>query len=156
MARLTTEDAIFHYLSGYTSKVSGTECGISRPLATFSCMFGAPFFPLKTEEYTALMAKKLNETGARVYLVNTGWCGGRAGEVSRIKLSITRALVNAAINGSLENVDYTRDEMFHLNVPGSCPGVDPQLLDPEKCWTDKDRYLEEREALAALFRKSEE
>ena len=151
ISKLDTEDAIFHYMSGYTSKVSGTERGISEPVATFSSMFGAPFFPLKTEIYTQLMSKKLHDTGARVFLINTGWCGGRAGDVPRIKLRLTRALVSAAINGDLDNVEYVRDELLHLNVPLSCPGIQPVFLNPEKSWADVDKYQIERETLANLF-----
>ena len=151
ISRLTTEDAIFHYLLGYTSKVSGTERGISKPVATFSCMFGAPFFTLKTSVYTGLMAKKLNETGARVFLVNTGWCGGCAGEVPRIKLRLTRMLVNAAINGELDNVECERDEQLHLGLPKYCTGIESEFLNPENNWKDPCKYSQERSALSQFF-----
>ena len=156
ISRLSTEDAIFYYLTGYTSKVSGTERGITRPVATFSSMFGAPFFPLRTAVYANLMHDKLTEYGVSVFLVNTGWCGGCAGEVPRIELGLTRALVSAAINGDLENVEYVRDELFHLNVPCSCPGIHSELLNPEKRWKDKNRYRFERDALSALFESKAE
>ena len=154
IARLDPEDAIFHYLSGYTSKVSGTECGITRPVAAFSAMFGAPFFPLRTEVYTKLFREKLSRGDVRVFLVNTGWCGGYAGEVPRIKLSLTRSLVKAAIGGALDDAEYERDELFHLNVPRSCPGIPDGVLSPQTYWADNDRYLREREHLAALFESS--
>lgn len=151
ISRLNTKDAVFHYILGYTSKISGTESGISRPTTTFSCMFGAPFFPLKTKVYTNLMIKKLNESGARVFLINTGWCGGMAGEVPRINLGLTRTLVSAAINGELENVEYVRDELLHLNIPCSCPGIDSAFLFPEKNWHDMNRYNTERAELSKMF-----
>lgn len=154
IARLDTEDAIFHYLSGYTSKVSGTERGITRPVAAFSAMFGAPFFPLRTEVYTKLFREKLSRGDVRVFLVNTGWCGGYAGEVPRIKLSLTRSLVKAAIGGALDDAEYERDELFHLNVPSSCPGIPDGVLSPQTYWADNDRYLREREHLASLFEAS--
>ncbi len=154
IARLDTEDAIFHYLSGYTSKVSGTERGITRPVAAFSAMFGAPFFPLRTEVYTKLFREKLSRGDVRVFLVNTGWCGGYAGEVPRIKLSLTRSLVKAAIGGALDNAEYDRDELFLLNVPRSCPGIPDGVLSPQTYWADNDRYLREREHLASLFEAS--
>ena len=154
IARLDTEDAIFHYLSGYTSKVSGTERGITRPVAAFSAMFGAPFFPLRTEVYTKLFREKLSRGDVRVFLVNTGWCGGYAGEVPRIKLSLTRSLVKAAIGGALDDAGYDRDELFRLNVPRSCPGIPDGVLSPQTYWADNDRYLREREHLASLFEAS--
>ncbi len=154
IARLDPEDAIFHYLSGYTSKVSGTECGITRPVAAFSAMFGAPFFPLRTEVYTKLFREKLSRGDVRVFLVNTGWCGGYAGEVPRIKLSLTRSLVKAAIGGALDDAEYDRDELFRLNVPRSCPGIPDGVLSPQTYWADNDRYLREREHLASLFEAS--
>ena len=154
IARLDPEDAIFHYLSGYTSKVSGTECGITRPVAAFSAMFGAPFFPLRTEVYTKLFREKLSRGDVRVFLVNTGWCGGYAGEVPRIKLSLTRSLVKAAIDGALDNAEYDRDELFRLNVPRSCPGIPDGVLTPQTYWADSDRYQREREHLASLFEAS--
>ena len=154
IARLDTEDAIFHYLSGYTSKVSGTERGITRPVAAFSAMFGAPFFPLRTEVYTKLFREKLSRGDGRVFLVNTGWCGGYAGEVPRIKLSLTRSLVKAAIGGALDDAGYDRDELFRLNVPRSCPGIPDGVLSPQTYWADNDRYLREREHLASLFEAS--
>lgn len=154
IARLDPEDAIFHYLSGYTSKVSGTERGITRPVAAFSAMFGAPFFPLRTEVYTKLFREKLSRGDVRVFLVNTGWCGGYAGEVPRIKLSLTRSLVKAAIGGALDDAEYERDELFHLNVPSSCPRIPDGVLSPQTYWADNDRYLREREHLASLFEAS--
>ena len=154
IARLDPEDAIFHYLSGYTSKVSGTECGITRPVAAFSAMFGAPFFPLRTEVYTKLFREKLSRGDVRVFLVNTGWCGGYAGEVPRIKLSLTRSLVKAAIGGALDDAEYDRDELFRLNVPRSCPGIPDGVLSPQTYWADSDRYQRERAHLAALFEQS--
>ena len=154
IAGLDPEDAIFHYLSGYTSKVSGTECGITRPVAAFSAMFGAPFFPLRTEVYTKLFREKLSRGDVRVFLVNTGWCGGYAGEVPRIKLSLTRSLVKAAIGGALDDAEYDRDELFRLNVPRSCPGIPDGVLSPQTYWADNDRYLREREHLASLFEAS--
>ncbi len=154
IARLDTEDAIFHYLSGYTSKVSGTERGITRPVAAFSAMFGAPFFPLRTEVYTKLFREKLSRGDVRVFLVNTGWCGGYAGEVPRIKLSLTRSLVKAAIGGALDDAEYDRDELFRLNVPRSCPGIPDGVLSPQMYWADSDRYQREREHLAVLFEAS--
>ena len=117
-------------------------------------MFGAPFFPLRTEVYTKLFREKLSRGDVRVFLVNTGWCGGYAGEVPRIKLSLTRSLVKAAIGGALDDAEYDRDELFRLNVPRSCPGIPDGVLSPQMYWADSDRYQREREHLAVLFEAS--
>lgn len=151
ISRLDTHRALYYYMSGYTSKVSGTELGISDPVATFSAMFGAPFFPLRTEIYAALFREKLEKSGCRVYLVNTGWCGGRAGDVPRIKLRYTRAIVDAAISGALDHVEYAHDDVLDLDVPLSCPGVPAELLDPSVLWKSAEAYEAQKAALVKLF-----
>lgn len=151
ISRLDYEAAVYHFISGYTSKVAGTELGITEPVTTFSTMFGAPFFPLKTSVYTSMLSAKLNSTGTRVFLVNTGWCGGKAGDVPRIKLKYTRAMVTAAISGWLDNVSYVHDPIFNLDIPESCLDVPSQLLNPRRTWQSEAEYEAQAKKLAQLF-----
>ena len=143
---------MYHFVSGYTSKLAGTERGITEPVTTFSTLFGAPFFPLNASVYATMLGKKLKETGASVFLVNTGWCGGAAGTVPRMKLSYTRAMVTAALSGELDNVEYELDPIFNVNIPKSCPNVPDEILDPRNVWTDKAAYEAAAKTLAAKFR----
>ena len=142
---------MYHFVSGYTSKLAGTERGITEPVTTFSTLFGAPFFPLNPSVYATMLGEKLKETGANVFLVNTGWCGGAAGTVPRMKLSYTRAMVTAALSGELNDVEYTVDPIFNVNVPKSCPGVPSEILDPRNVWTDKAAYEASAKTLAKKF-----
>ena len=154
VSMLDFDGALYYYLSGYTSKVAGTERGIKEPVATFSPMFGAPFFPLKPQVYTGLLEKKLRESGAKVYLINTGWCGGRANEVPRINLRCTRAMVEAAVNGLLELSDCVFDNELRLYIPLHCPGVADELLSPALQWKDQAEYRRQRQWLIDAFRSN--
>lgn len=151
IARLDENMAMYHFVSGYTSKLAGTERGITEPVATFSTLFGEPFFPLRASVYASMLGQKLRETGARVFLVNTGWCGGHAGDVPRIKLRYTRAMVSAAIAGELDEVDYELDPIFHVYIPKHCPGVPSELLDPRTQWADGAAYAAAAKKLAQKF-----
>ena len=151
ISKLDNDMAMYHFVSGYTSKLAGTERGITKPVTTFSTLFGAPFFPLNPSVYATMLGKKLQETGASVFLVNTGWCGGHAGEVPRMKLKYTRAMVSAALAGELDNVEYVRDPIFNVNIPKTCPNVPAEILDPRSVWTDKKAYEATAKELAAKF-----
>jgi phosphoenolpyruvate carboxykinase (ATP) len=154
VSRLTPEQALYHFLSGYTAKVAGTEAGIIEPEATFSTCFAAPFLPLHPSRYATMLHDKLKQHQAPVWLINTGWTGGGYGEGSRIKLKYTRAMVNAVLDGSLRDVSYTPDPIFSLDVPESCPGVPPELLQPRRAWKDPQAYDEKAQTLAGLFREN--
>lgn len=153
ISRLDNNAAMYHFVSGYTSKLAGTERGITEPTTTFSTLFGAPFFPLSPEVYAEMLGKKLEETGAKVYLVNTGWCGGAAGTVPRIKLKYTRAMVDAAISGQLDDIEYEHDDLFNLDIPKSINPilVPDEILNPKNVWNDKQAYKEASEKLAKAF-----
>ena len=151
ISRLDKAAASYYYVSGYTSKLAGTERGITEPVTTFSSMFGEPFFPLPPSVYARMLSEKLDETGAQVFLVNTGWCGGKAGDVPRMKLRYTRAMVTAAISGALNEVEYDKDPVFGVNIPRSCPGVPSELLNPANLWTDQEAYSRAAHALAREF-----
>ena len=142
---------MYHFVSGYTSKLAGTERGVTEPQTTFSTLFGAPFFPLDASVYANMLGEKLKETGAKVFLVNTGWCGGKAGDVPRMKLKFTRAMVSAALAGELDNVEYTLDPIFNVYVPKTCPNVPAEILDPKSMWADKAAYEESAKTLAKKF-----
>ncbi len=152
ISRLDRDAAMYHFVSGYTSKLAGTERGIKEPVTTFSTLFGEPFFPLRASVYANMLGEKLEKTGAQVFLVNTGWCGGKAGTVPRMKLSYTRAMVNAAIAGELNDVEYVKDPVFNLNIPVSCPNVPSEILDPRNVWTDKAAYEAAAKELAGKFK----
>jgi phosphoenolpyruvate carboxykinase (ATP) len=141
ISRLTPEQAMYHFLSGYTAKVAGTERGLGRdPEATFSACFGAPFLPRHPAEYAAMLGEKLRQSGAPCWLVNTGWVGGAFGVGERMKLKYTRAMLNAAISGALEGVPVAPHPVFRVLVPASCPDVPCELLDPRGVWKDKEAY----------------
>jgi phosphoenolpyruvate carboxykinase (ATP) len=151
IARLTPEGAMYHFLSGYTAKVAGTEKGVTEPRAAFSTCFGAPFLPLKPGVYARLLGEKIAKYKARVWLVNTGWTGGRYGVGSRMKIADTRAMITAALSGQLDTVAYRRDALFNLDVPTTCPGVSEQVLDPRSTWNDSAQYDDQAKRLARLF-----
>ena len=151
VAKLTKEQAMYHFLSGYTSKVAGTERGITEPEATFSACFGAPFLPLSPLTYAKLLGEKLGQHETNVFLINTGWSGGPYGIGKRMKLSNTRAMVSAALEGQLNDVEYEMDPVFNVFVPKTCPGVDTELLNPRETWADKKAYDETAKKLAELF-----
>src|SRR3954465_5091194 len=152
IARLTAEQAMYHFLSGYTAKVAGTERGVTEPSATFSACFGAPFLPLHPSVYAKMLGEKLEEHGAQCWLVNTGWTGGAFGEGSRMKLSYTRAMVTAALNGQLDDVDTRPDPVFGLPVPVAIPGVPSEVLDARGSWKDSSKYDTQAAKLAGMFR----
>ena len=151
ISRLTKEQAMYHFLSGYTSKLAGTERGIKEPQATFSTCFGSPFLPLSPLVYAKLLGEKLEQHQTRVYLINTGWSGGPYGVGSRIKLAYTRAMVSAALSGTLDEVEFKADPIFHLATPLSCPGVPESVLDPRKTWQYAADYDKQARRLAERF-----
>ena len=154
IARLTPEQAMFHFLSGYTAKVAGTEAGVKEPSATFSTCFGAPFMVHHPSVYANLLRKRINEHGAQVWLVNTGWSGGAYGVGSRMKLSYTRAMITAALKGELNQVNYETHPIFGLKYITSCPDVPAEILNPRNTWADKNLYDEKANDLAKQFIKN--
>ena len=154
ISKLTPEQAMYHFLSGYTAKLAGTERGVSEPKAAFSACFGAPFLPLPPSVYADMLGRKLEEHGAQVWLVNTGWTGGAFGTGSRMKLSYTRAMVRAALSGDLDDVKTHPDPVFGLHVPESVPGVPGEVLDPRSTWKDPAEYDASAARLAGMFREN--
>ncbi|MBC8015222.1 MAG: phosphoenolpyruvate carboxykinase (ATP) [Sporomusaceae bacterium] len=154
IAKLTKEQAMYHFLSGYTSKLAGTERGITEPQATFSACFGEPFLPLSPLVYAKLLGEKLEKHNANVFLINTGWSGGAYGVGKRMKLSYTRAMVTAAIEGKLADVPYELDPIFNVYIPTECPNVSSELLKPRNVWQDKEAYDVKARELAQLFAKN--
>ena len=151
IARLSAEGAMYHFLSGYTAKVAGTEKGVKDPSATFSTCFGAPFLPLSPNVYARGLGERIARHKAHVWLVNTGWTGGAFGVGSRMKIAHTRAMINAALSGALANVEYRRHPVFNLEMPVSCPGVPSEVLDPRSTWADKTAYDAQAKKLAGMF-----
>lgn len=151
ISRLDKNQAMYHFVSGYTSKLAGTERGIVEPETTFSTCFGAPFLPLPAHIYADLLGKKIEENDCDVYLVNTGWVGGKYGTGHRMKLPYTRAMVEAAIRGKLRDVEYVHDDVFNVDVPKTCPGVPDDVLDARSQWADKDAYDKTARELANHF-----
>jgi phosphoenolpyruvate carboxykinase (ATP) len=152
ISRLTPEQAIYHFISGYTSKIAGTEIGLGiEPEITFSACFGGPFMVHHPYDYAELLRKKLVKHGATCWLVNTGWTGGPFGIGKRISIRHTRALLNAALSGALHRVPYRKDPIFGFDVPTSCEGVPSEILDPANTWPSRDEYFRKYDALAARF-----
>ncbi|MEG0259089.1 MAG: phosphoenolpyruvate carboxykinase (ATP) [Lysinibacillus sp.] len=151
ISKLTKEQAMYHFLSGFTSKLAGTERGVTEPEPVFSTCFGSPFLPLPATVYAEMLGKKIDEHGAQVFLVNTGWTGGEYGTGSRMKLSYTRTMVRAAIDGKLNNVETTQDAVFGLHIPTAVEGVPTEILNPRDAWTDKAAYDKKATELAGLF-----
>jgi phosphoenolpyruvate carboxykinase (ATP) len=151
IARLSAEGAMYHYLSGYTAKVAGTEKGVTEPSATFSTCFGAPFLPLNPNVYAKQLGERIAKYGSRVWLVNTGWTGGPHGVGSRMKIAYTRAMIRAALSGQLDNVSYQRHPIFNIEMPTSCPDVPAAVLDPRGTWSDKAGYDTQAAKLARMF-----
>ncbi|MBI3501268.1 MAG: phosphoenolpyruvate carboxykinase (ATP) [Bacteroidetes bacterium] len=155
ISKLTSAQAMYHFISGYTAKVAGTEMGITEPTLTFSACFGKAFLPLHPTKYAELLGKKLNENKSiNVWLVNTGWTGGAYGIGSRIKLSYTRALITAALNGELEKVKFETLPVFNLHLPASCPNIPSEILNPRNTWKNKDAYDSKANELAKSFVKN--
>ncbi|MEO7655071.1 MAG: phosphoenolpyruvate carboxykinase [Sphingomicrobium sp.] len=151
IARLTPDQAMYHFLSGYTAKVAGTEIGVTEPEATFSTCFGAPFMPRHPSVYGNLLKERIAKGGVDCWLVNTGWTGGKYGVGKRMPIKATRALLNAALDGSLKNAEFRKDPNFGFEVPVAVPGVDTAILDPRSTWSDKDEYDRTAAKLVDLF-----
>ena len=151
ISKLTKEQAMYHFLSGFTSKLAGTERGVTEPEPVFSTCFGSPFLPLPATVYAEMLGQKIDEHGAQVFLVNTGWTGGEYGTGSRMKLSYTRSMVRAAIDGKLNNVETIQDAVFGLHIPTAVEGVPSEVLNPRDAWSDKAAYDVKAAELAGLF-----
>lgn len=151
ISRLSPEQAMYQFISGYTAKVAGTEAGITEPKATFSACFGAPFIPLHPALYAEMLGEKINHENVKVWLVNTGWTGGAYGTGNRIKLSYTRAMISSALNGTLEKVETIKHPVFGVEMPLNCPGVPSELLNPRNTWSDAALYDQKADELARLF-----
>jgi phosphoenolpyruvate carboxykinase (ATP) len=151
IAKLTPDQAMYHFLSGYTARVAGTEIGVTEPDATFSTCFGAPFMPRHPSVYGNLLKERIAKGGVDCWLVNTGWTGGQYGTGSRMPIKVTRALLNAALDGSLKNAEFRRDPFFGFAVPVAVPGVDPTILDPRATWPSPDAYDAKARALVGMF-----
>ncbi|MEO1418063.1 MAG: phosphoenolpyruvate carboxykinase (ATP) [Bacteroidota bacterium] len=154
VSRLTPDQASYHFISGYTAKVAGTEMGVTEPQATFSACFGAAFMMWHPNKYAELLAEKITQHGAKAWLVNTGWTGGAFGVGSRIKLRFTRAIIDAIQSGALDDVETTIDPEFGFEVPLTCPGVPSEILVPKNTWEDKAKYDEVKDKLVRLFQEN--
>ena len=152
IARLSSAGAMYHFLSGYTAKVAGTEKGVTEPKATFSTCFGAPFLPLAPSRYAELLGERIARHEAQVWLVNTGWTGGPFGVGARMPIRFTRAMIHAALSGALDGVRYETHPVFNLQVPQSCPGVPAEVLNPRHTWADAAAYDAQAAMLAGMFR----
>ena len=151
VSKLTKEGAMFHFMSGYTSKLAGTERGIKEPKAVFSECFAAPFMPRYASVYAKMLGEKIIKHNTVVYLINTGWSGGPYGVGDRIKIQYSRAMVTAALTGALDIVKYTHNDLFNLDIPTECPNVPSEILDPKNTWIDKDSYDLSARKLAQMF-----
>jgi phosphoenolpyruvate carboxykinase (ATP) len=151
ISRLTPEAAMYHFLSGYTAKVAGTEKGVTEPKATFSTCFGAPFLPLAPSRYAKMLGERIAQHKSRVWLVNTGWTGGPFGVGRRMKIGHTRAMIRAALSGALDSVKYEKDQIFNLDIPTSCPDVPAEVLKPRNTWADGAAYDAQAAKLAGMF-----
>ncbi len=155
ISALSREAAAYHFLSGFTAKLAGTEAGLGKdPQATFSVCFGAPFLPLSPDSYSTMLGERLEKHAARAFLVNTGWTGGPFGVGRRMDITQTRAMIRAATSGDLDGVATRRHPIFNLDVPVSCPGVPDEVLDPESTWPDKEAYAEKAREVAQMFVKN--
>ena len=154
ISKLDRGQAMYHFISGYTAKVAGTEAGITEPQTAFSACFGAPFLPLHPTKYAEMLGKKMDEQSVNVWLINTGWSGGAYGVGSRMKLRYTRSMITAALTGKLDNVNYEKHEIFGLQMPVECADVPNELLNPKNTWTDKDSYDAKANHLAEAFVKN--
>jgi phosphoenolpyruvate carboxykinase (ATP) len=151
ISKLNVEQAMFHFMSGYTAKVAGTEAGVTEPQLTFSACFGKAFLPLHPSKYAALLGEKMKKYNVNVWLINTGWTGGAYGIGSRMKLAYTRAMITAALNGDLDHVKLTQHETFKLMMPETCPNVPDDILDPSKTWNNQEEYKIKAEELSKAF-----
>ena len=157
ISRLTPAQAMYHFLSGYTAKLAGTEAGVKEPTATFSTCFGAPFMALPPRVYAEMLGRRLSEHSAQCWLVNTGWQGGQYGVGKRMQLGYTRAMVDGAVEGHLARVEFETETAFGFSIPKSCPGVPAGILNPRNSWADKAAYdrmaAELRQRFARNFKK---
>lgn len=151
VSKLTPGQAAYHFISGYTAKVAGTEAGINEPVPSFSACFGEPFMPLHPTAYAEMLSQKMKDTDANVWLINTGWSGGPYGVGSRIKLKYTRAMITAILKGELDHIDYEKHPIFGLFMPKYCPGVPSEMLDPMNTWLQKGAYVSKAIQLAHSF-----
>jgi phosphoenolpyruvate carboxykinase (ATP) len=151
VSRLTPAQAMYHFISGYTAKVAGTEVGVTEPEATFSACFGAPFLVWHPTRYAELLAERIREHDVRVWLVNTGWSGGPYGVGKRMSIAHTRAIIDAIHDGSLEKSDTVKDPIFGVQIPVTCPNVPDEVLIPSNTWEDKQAYQDTAAKLAMLF-----
>ena len=151
ISKLTSGQAMYHFISGYTAKVAGTEAGVTEPQTAFSACFGAPFLPLHPTKYAEMLGAKIAESDVKVWLINTGWSGGEYGTGSRIKLKYTRAMITAALEGKLDNVEYTTHDVFGLAMPNECENVPTEILSPKNTWADKAAYDAKANSLATKF-----
>lgn len=151
ISKLSPAQAMYHFISGYTAKVAGTEAGITEPQMAFSACFGSPFMPLHPTKYAEMLGAKMEEEKVNVWLINTGWSGGEYGVGSRIKLRFTRNMITAALEGKLDNAEYTEHEVFGLSMPTACPDVPTEILNPKNTWTDKAAYDKKAQKLAQAF-----
>jgi len=142
---------MYYFISGYTAKLAGTERGVTEPSATFSPCFGAPFLPLPPSYYANVLAGKIDEHDCQVWMINTGWSGGPHGIGSRIRIPHTRAMLNAALEGALDDIEYQEDPIFGLSAPTSVPGVPPDLLMPRATWADPGAFDDQARKLASMF-----
>jgi phosphoenolpyruvate carboxykinase (ATP) len=155
LAKLTAEQAQYYFLNGYTSKLAGTEAGVTEPQPNFSVCFGAPFMPRPPMVYATMLADRIKKHGSDVWLLNTGWTGGGYGVGSRFKLAYTRAMVTAILDGSLKSVKTVEHPIFGLHMPVAVPGVPAEVLDPRNTWQDKAAYDAKAKELAAKFREND-
>ena len=154
ISKLTPGQAMYHFISGYTAKVAGTEAGITEPQTTFSACFGAPFIPLHPTKYAEMLGDKMQEHNVNVWLINTGWSGGEYGVGSRMSLKYTRAMITAALNGKLENISFETHNIFGLQMPSICPNVPTELLNPRNTWENKNAYDAKANELAEAFKNN--
>ena len=154
VSRLTPGQAMYHFISGYTAKVAGTERGVTEPTPNFSACFGAAFLTLHPTRYAELLEKKLADHGSRAWLVNTGWSGGSHGTGKRMSINTTRACIDTILDGTAATATYVKDDAFGLDIPISLPGVDTQLLNPRNAWADKNAYDATAKKLAGMFAKN--
>ena len=152
ISRLTRDAAMYHFVTGFTSKLAGTERGVTEPQPTFSTLFGEPFMPMDPSVYAEMLGKRIRESGAKVYLVNTGWAGGSAASgAKRMKLAYTRAMVTAALNGDFDHIEFKHHDVFNVDYPTSCPNVPDEMLDARGLWADKAAYDAQANKLATMF-----
>jgi len=154
ISKLTAEQAMYQFISGYTAKVAGTETGVTEPKPTFSACFGAPFMPLHPGVYAKMLGDKMQKHQVKVWLINTGWTGGPTGVGKRIKLAHTRAMITAALEGKLDDVEFESHPVFEMAIPKQCPNLPAEILNPRNTWADKNDYDEKAIYLAGLFIKN--